>query len=283
MFFRRLLVASFLLIFTATAASAYTVVMRNGRRVEIPNTFTLTDSTLTYETAPGIQVTIQTAGIDIAATESANRQAPGSFRAQAAKPAETAAAVQQQRTPAARSITNKDLEVYRRARIESERERQALGLPSAEDRQREVAEIDDRTQEQIRNMRSREELEFWRTRAMALESQNAMTAAQLGAANNQVNDYPWAYPYGIGLVTSGFPFGVVDGFHGFNRFNKFGFNNFNNFGFNRFGFNNFGFGGRFPGQFRGRLLFTTPSGPRGGFSAPRSPMFHGGGGRGGRR
>jgi hypothetical protein len=61
--------------------------MRNGRRVEIPNTFTLTDSTLTYETAPGIQVTIQTAGIDIAATESANRQAPGSFRAQAAKPA----------------------------------------------------------------------------------------------------------------------------------------------------------------------------------------------------
>src|SRR6185369_17025180 len=127
MFFRRLLVASFLLIFTATAASAYTVVMRNGRRVEIPNTFTLTDSTLTYETAPGIQVTIQTAGIDIAATESANRQAPGSFRAQAAKPAETAAFVQQQRTPATRSITNKDLEGYRRARIESERERQALG------------------------------------------------------------------------------------------------------------------------------------------------------------
>ena len=56
---RKLLVASFLLIFTATAASAYTIVMRNGRRVEIPNTFTITKSTLTYETAPGIQVTIQ--------------------------------------------------------------------------------------------------------------------------------------------------------------------------------------------------------------------------------
>jgi hypothetical protein len=279
MFFRRLLVASFLLIFTATAASAYTVVMRNGRRVEIPNTFTLTDSTLTYETAPGIQVTIQTASIDIAATETANRQAPGSFRSLASKPVDSAAPVQPQRTPAARSITNKDLEVYRRARIESDRERQELGLPSAEDRQREVAEIDDRTQEQIRNIRSREELDFWRNRALSLESQNAMTAAQLGAVSNQVNDYPWAYPYGIGLVTTGFPFGVVDGFNGFNRFDKFGFNNF---GFNRFGFNRFGFGGHFPGQFRGRLLFTKPAGPRGGFSAPRPPVVHGGG-RGGRR
>jgi hypothetical protein len=262
MFFRRLLVASFLLIFTATAASAYTVVMRNGRRVEIPNTFTLTDSTLTYETAPGIQVTIQTAGIDVAATETANRQAPGSFRSQAARPAEP---VQSQRTPAARSITNKDLEVYRRARIESERERQELGLPSAEDRQREVAEIDDRTQQQIRDIRSREELEFWRNRATALEAQMTATQNQINTMGNQVNDYPWAYPYGIGLVTSGFPFGVVDGFHGFNRFN-------------RFGFNNFGFKSNFPGSFRGRLLFTFPKtgggGGRGG---------HMGGGRGGRR
>ena len=41
--FRRLFVASFLLIFTATAASAYTIVMRNGRQVEIPNTFTPTN------------------------------------------------------------------------------------------------------------------------------------------------------------------------------------------------------------------------------------------------
>ena len=275
MFFRRLLVAGFLLIFTTTAASAYTVVMRNGRRVEIPNTFTVTDSTLTYETAPGIQVTLQLNTVDIAATERLNGQASGTFLARGSK-SETPAPVQTQRTPATRSITNKDLEVYRRARIDSERERQELGLPSVEDRRREVEEIDDRTQEQIRNLRSREELEFWRTRATTLEAQMSATQNQMRV--NQVNDYPWAYPYGVGLVTTGFPFGVVDGFHGFNRFNKFGFNNF---GFNRFGFNNnFGFKSGFPGHFRGRLLFTTPAGPRGGFSRP---MTGGGGGRGGRR
>ena len=277
MYFRRLLVASFLLIFTATAASAYTVVMRNGRRVEIPNTFTLTKSTLTYETAPGIQVTIQLATIDVAATEQINGQAAGSFLTKATET--KVPVVQTQRRSAARSITNQDLEVYRRARIENERQRQALGLPSAEDRQREVAEIDARTQEEIRNIRSREELDFWKSRAMGLEAQVAATQTQMSNMNNQVVDYPWAYPYGIGLVSGGFPFGFND-FHGFNRF---GFNNgFNNLGFNK-GFNsNFGFN---RSGFRGRLLFTTPSGPRGGFSTPmRGPVSHGGGGfRGGRR
>jgi len=274
MFFRRLLVASFLLIFTATAASAYTIVMRNGRRVEIPNTFTLTNSTLTYETAPGIQVTIQLTGIDIPATERANGQAPGSFMAAKAKP-QTPAPVQTRRTPATRSITNKDLEVHRRARVESERERAELGLPSIEERRREVEEIDDRTQEQIRDMRQREELDFWRNRAMTLETQMAATQNQMRF--NQFNEFPWAYPYGVGLVTTGFPFGFhgFDGFSALNRFDKFGFHKF---GFSRFGFNNPGFRGHFPGNFRGRLIFTNPRSGGG-----RGHGGHGGGFRGGRR
>ena len=270
MFFRRLLVASFLLVFTATAASAYTIVMRNGRRVEIPNTFTLNNSTLTYETAPGIQVTIQLTSVDVAATERANGQAPGSFMSSGAKPP-APAAVQTRRATATRSITNKDLEVYRRARMESERERAELGLPSIEDRRREVEEIDDRTQEQIRDMRSREELDFWRNRAMSLETQMAATQNQMRV--NQFGDYPWAYPYGVGIVTDGFPFGFgrSRGLH--SQFDKFGLHKF---GFSRFGFNNFGFKGHFPGQFRGRLLFRIP-GSGGG--------RHGGhgGSRGGRR
>lgn len=242
MFFRRLLVASFLLILTATAASAYTIVMRNGRRVEIPNRFTLTNSTLTYETAPGIQVTIQLTGIDIATTERVNGQAAGSFMISGSKPETPAPVVQMRRQTATKSITNKDLEVYRRARLQSEREREELGLPSLEDRRREVAEIDDRTQEQIRDMRSREELDFWRNRAMTLETQ--VTATQNQMRVNQLGDQPWAYPYGIGIVTSGFPFGF-DGFH-------------RSHGFNRFGSNKFGFNSRFPGHFRGRLLFSFP-------------------------
>ncbi|HEX2268990.1 MAG TPA: hypothetical protein VHH35_05630 [Pyrinomonadaceae bacterium] len=248
MFFRRFLVASFLLVFTATAASAYTVVMRNGRRVEIPNTFTLTKSTLTYETAPGIQVTIQLSSIDIAATERLNGQPPGSLLATASAP-KAPAPVQTPRAPATRSITNKDLEVYRRARIEGERQREELGLPSAEERQREVEEIDNRTQEQIREKRSQEELDFWRNRATQLE-------AQMSAQLMRDPNIPFSYPYEVGLVTTGFPFGVVDGFHGFKKFgfkHAFGFNN--RFGFNP-GFNilNPHFRGR-PGK--ARLFFKN--------------------------
>ena len=60
-------------------ANAYTVVMRSGRRVEIPSQFVVTGATLTYETAPGLQITLQMSAIDIAATERANNEQPGSL------------------------------------------------------------------------------------------------------------------------------------------------------------------------------------------------------------
>src|SRR5829696_4110897 len=75
---RLFFVAAFLVL-TVSVANAYTVVMRDGRRVEIPNEFTVTNSTLTYEVGPGIQITIQVATVDVAATEQANGQPRGSF------------------------------------------------------------------------------------------------------------------------------------------------------------------------------------------------------------
>jgi hypothetical protein len=279
MLFRKLLVLAFVVAFSATAASAYTLVMRSGRRVEIPNTFTLSKSTLTYETAPGIQVSVQLVSIDVDATERVNGQPAGTFLASAAE-RRTPAAVQTQRRTTARSVTNNDLEAFRRARIENERQRQELGLPSVEDRRREVEEIDNRTQEQIRDMRSREELEFWRDRAMSLETQLSGTAAQTNAP--PMYDMSWAYPYGGGFVTNGFPFG----FDRFNRFNKSSFNRIPGFGFNQF--NKFSpFNSGIPTtNFRGRLLFSFPKpagGAPGGGGGHRGNTHGGGGGFRGRR
>ena len=73
----RALVALLLACAFASAAAAYTLVMRGGRRVEVPERFLLTETTLTYETAPGISVTLQLAHVDIAATERENREARG--------------------------------------------------------------------------------------------------------------------------------------------------------------------------------------------------------------
>ncbi len=67
--------AALFLALTVSVVNAYTVVMRDGRRVEIPNEFTVTNSTLTYEVGNGFQITIQLTTVDIAATERANNEA----------------------------------------------------------------------------------------------------------------------------------------------------------------------------------------------------------------
>src|SRR6202011_2687318 len=70
------LLVTFLL---AATANAYTLVMRNGRRVEIPADFTVAPLTLTYEVSAGIQITVQLVAIDIPATERANNEPAGSL------------------------------------------------------------------------------------------------------------------------------------------------------------------------------------------------------------
>src|SRR5215813_14664903 len=77
-FLRAAVVAALLLMFAVTSA-AYTIVFRSGERLEIPDDFTLTRATLTYEMAPGFNKTVLVTLIDVAATERANRETPGSF------------------------------------------------------------------------------------------------------------------------------------------------------------------------------------------------------------
>jgi hypothetical protein len=218
----------FVVVFLALAVSAvnaYTVVLRDGRRVEIPNEFTVTNSTLTYEVGNGFQITIQLNTVDVAATERANGEPTGSLLQKAAAPkAAVERAPQTPRASAERSITNADLEKYRRARVESDQEYETrareLGLPSLEDRRREVAEIEDRTIEQVRSMRAREEA-YWRSRAEALRAETAATEARLGSSAQRSADVPWAYPWG-GFTAFGpfdtFGFGIPGGrFNGFRR------------------------------------------------------------------
>ena len=215
---RGLFVVVFLAL-TVSAVNAYTVVMRDGRRVEIPNEFTVTNSTLTYEVGNGFQVTMQLNTVDIAATERANGQPTGALMQKAAAPPVVPAAPPQKR--AGRSITNQDLEVYRKARVENEmayeKQRQELGLPSAEDRRREVTEIEDRTLEQVRRMREQEEA-YWRSRAEAARAEMAAREAQFG--RQRPDEASFAYPFG---GYSGFWGGDGIGFgFGGGRFNRFG-------------------------------------------------------------
>jgi len=224
----RLLIVVLLLFVTASAANAYTLVMRDGRRVEIPNEFTVTNSTLTYEVGSGIQITVQLAAVDVAATERANGQPNGALLLKASTPKAPVTAEKPVR--ATRSITNRDLEAYQRVREQNElayeKKRKELGLPSLEERRREVAEIQDRTVEQVRSMRAQEEA-YWRSRADALRAENE---AQRGFSQQRSEEIPLSYPFG---GYSGFwpfdnvGFGITAG--PFNRFRRFPSSPFDSF------------------------------------------------------
>jgi hypothetical protein len=208
MILRKFCFSALLLVLIVSAANAYTVVLRDGRLVEIPNQFTVTNSTLTYDIGNGMQVTIQLNTVDIAATERANGEAHGSFLMKANAPVERVS--QTRLTGAERSITNRDLEKFRAARVESEKQyesqRQALGLPSMEERRREVTEIENRTLEQVRSMRAQEEA-YWRTRADALRAEMSANEAQFGALRQgSFGSFPGFFPFdGFGIT--GVPFG----------------------------------------------------------------------------
>jgi len=202
----KVVVATLLLILTVSVVNAYTLVMRDGRRIEIPDQFTVTNSTLTYEAARGFQITIQLSTVDIAATERINGEPSGSLMKKGSEP-EVVPQSRQRRSSASRSITNQDLEGYRRARIQSEiayeKRRKELGLPTAEQQRIESAAIVDRTHQQLLGMQEKQQNteEYWRSRASELRSEVASVDAQIGYARGRLAELPENTSYG-GLATA---------------------------------------------------------------------------------
>ena len=221
----RVVGATLVLTFGVVSANAYTLVMRDGRRMEIPDKFTVSSSTVTYKAGSDIQVTIQLNTVDVAATERANGDAAGSFLRRANAPQPVANLVSQDRRTAGRSITNADLEKFRRARIEGEKayeqQRQELGLPSREERRAEAAAIQERTLEQVRNMRAQQEMEeaaYWRGRAESMRTRMA-SQAEMDFWRTNVGAGSIVYPDGGFFPSDGFGFGIGD--HRFRRFGRF--------------------------------------------------------------
>ena len=225
----RFLLAALFLIFSVSVVSAYTVVMRDGRRVEIPNDFRVTNSTLTYDVGNGMQITIQLNTVDVASTERANGESQGSLLQRVTAPKVSVEPARQNRPSiAGRSITNADLEKYRSARVESEKRREELGMPSLEERQREVAAIDERTVEQVRSMRAQEEA-YLRSRADALRAM-AANEAQFAPLPQPSQEIPLSYLWGSFPGFSPFDnlgFGITSG--RFNRFRGFSSSPFSGF------------------------------------------------------
>lgn len=188
----RILLIGVIVLMAVSTASAYTIVMRGGKRIEIPDQFLVTSQTVTYEAGTGIQVTLQLAAIDIAATEKANNEMAGAFLRRAAKgnrPVITGEAGN-----ALRTITNRDLEasMVRRklSEVAYEKRRQELHLPTvAESRKRVEAEAASIQSELKQKRTEAKEFElYWRERARALRAEMTAVDAQLSYLRSRLEE-----------------------------------------------------------------------------------------------
>jgi hypothetical protein len=217
----------------SVAANAYTIIMRGGKRIEIPSHFTLTDSTLTYEVSPGVQVTLATAAIDVAATEKANNELPGSFlrrvHSELSEPAEVGVSSRSGNSPV-RTITNRDLESTaerrRASELAYENRRKQLGLPTVEESRRQAAADSAVIMSQLEAVRAadKEAENYWRQRASDLRTETAALDAELNYVRRQLDDTPSVTLNGsFTSVTSGLPFGLFGSFGSHRQFGRGGF------------------------------------------------------------
>ena len=185
-----------------TVASAYTIVFHGGKRVQIPDNFIVTSDAVIYETAPGVNVSFRLNSIDVPATERANNEPSGSLLnrigLQRSLPPTTTTI-----RKATRTITNRDLESYERARMKSEtdweKRRKELGGPSLEETRKEAARRDASLDEFIQKKRAEAEANYWRERDAELRAAMAM---RMNTIDNPSGQYFW--PNGIVPVESGF-------------------------------------------------------------------------------
>ncbi len=215
----------------AGAANAYTVVMRGGRRVEIPSQFVVTPATLTYETSPGIQITLSVAAIDISATEKANNESPGSLLRRVGLTPPTNPPEKRSTAPASRTITNRDLQPTLERRRDSELayevRRKQLGLPSVEESRRQAAAESELIRMELAQKRLADEQteDYWRTRAAALRTEMAAVDAEIAWTRARLDEGP-AATSGNWNSWSGFSFGTIFGGGSFGRSRHGSFGNF---------------------------------------------------------
>lgn len=207
---QRLVSVTTLVLLLSIAASAYTVVLRSGRRIEIPASFAVTKLTLTYESAPGINITLLMSTIDVQATERANNEPAGALLKRAEQPSIINAAARRPRPPR-RELTKQDIEKGRAARQRSEQEyerrRIELGLPSLEETRRRTEEETKRLSEQARlsQIEESQSESYWRMRSTQLRTEIASLDSQITYVRARLAEIP---EY-AGVGTYGFVTGVA--------------------------------------------------------------------------
>jgi hypothetical protein len=254
---RRILSTSALVLLVAASVSAYTIVMRDGRRLEIPSRFVVTPSTLTYEVRPGIQITLQMATVDVSATERANNEPAGALLRRAYLQGLGTEPPKVHTSRATKTITNNDLKAAATRRIASElayeKRARELGLPPLEESRRQAEAAAALAQSELRERLAaeRDSEEYWRDRATALRTEMAALDGEIGYVRARLDE--------VLDPNSGGSLGTATSIVPFDSFGNGGWGLFGNGGRGSFG--NFGRGGHYRGNRGHRAsVYAAPRG-----------------------
>ncbi|MEK6279231.1 MAG: hypothetical protein AABN95_02655 [Acidobacteriota bacterium] len=193
----RTLSIGILVLLVVVTASAYTIVLRDGRRLEIPSSFVVTPSTLTYEVKAGIQITLQMSAIDVQATEKANGEAAGALLRRAQLDVKNVMG-EGPTLSARKTITNRDLEATARRRVASEqayeKRTKELGLPSLEESRKQAEAASAIAQSELRERlgAERESEDYWRERAAAFRTEMSALDAEIRYIRAKLDEVPYS-------------------------------------------------------------------------------------------
>jgi hypothetical protein len=196
---------------TASLAEAYTLVLKSGRRLQVGDNIVVSGPSVICDMGNDISMSFQLATIDIPATERANHELPGTFLKRSRQSPITTSD-EQATTRSKSSITNSDLERYRRRRVASEKayeaRRKELGLPSPVE-SRTIAANAARTVEVSPVQPSPEQTQeqYWRGRASQLRSEISATDAQINYLQGRLSEMPTDSVAGIVSTYPTFPYG----------------------------------------------------------------------------
>src|ERR1043166_5332163 len=194
----------------AVTASAYTLVLRDGRRIDIPSEFILTRTTLTYEISPGFNQPLLLTLIDVATTERANGEQLGGFFKHRPE-TDSTASNNQPVGPAVRTLTNLDLDGARQRRVESEQayesRRKQLGLPTVEEsrRRQEAGAEEMRELARAKDAAKARDEAYWKGRARELRAEIAMVDSQISYLRGRIYDANQNAMQNRGWVTGVYP------------------------------------------------------------------------------
>lgn len=197
------LLVAFLVVFSWTiSASAYTVILKDGRRLEVQENYRIVNDIAVFVLADGKRFSVSVNNVDIAKTEMANHQGIGEFVQRAGAPlpildsdVQTAkketpvlkdkTAVARAKSPITRTLVNADFETYKQRRGDSKKDKE--GKPETAESVEVATAVPAYSPLPVDPVLDRKSEAYWRERARPLLTEMAVQEELIGILQTQLS------------------------------------------------------------------------------------------------